>query len=144
MDDLNLPEKINKDVSAVSIPPLDGSNYGSWKKAMRILFMRLNVLPIIDSEVPPDANDLWYKCDRWVFSEIYFNCGKKEQESLSDTMSAREAWETLADVYQSSSLSNVFRLTTEFNSIKHIPGQPAPMQLQQIYVSSVKIYMIKR
>jgi len=55
MDDLNLPEKINKDVSAVLIPPLDGSNYGSWKKAMRILFMRLNVLPIIDSEVPPDA-----------------------------------------------------------------------------------------
>jgi len=118
MDALILPEKIHKDVSTMSIPPLDGTNYGSWKKAMRILFMRLNVLPIIDSEEPPDANALWYKCDRWVFSEIYFNCGKKEQESLPDTMSAREAWETLADVYQSSSLSNVF------NSIKHIPGQP--------------------
>jgi len=125
MDDLNLPEKINRDVSTTSIPPLDGTNYGIWKKAMRILFMRLNLLPIIDSEVPLDANALWDKCDRWVFSEIYFNCGKKEQQSLSDTMSAREAWDTLADVYQSSSLSNIFRLTTEFHSLKQIPGQPA-------------------
>ena len=91
MDDLNLPEKMHKDVPTMSIPPLDGTNYGSWKGAMRILFMRLNILPIIDSEEPPDPNALWYKCDRWVFSEIYFNCGKKEKESLSDTMSAREA-----------------------------------------------------
>jgi len=34
MDALNLPEKIHKDLSTMSIPPLDGINYGSWKKAM--------------------------------------------------------------------------------------------------------------
>lgn len=92
---------------------------------MRILFMRLTVLPLIDSDEPPDANALWYKYDRWVFSEIYFNCGKTEQQSLSDTMTAKEAWETLADVYNSASLSNIFRLTAEFNSIKHLPAQSA-------------------
>jgi len=102
---------------------------------MRILFIRLNVLPKIDSEEPPDTNALWYKCEHWVFSGIYFNCGKKEQEY---TMSAREAWETLADVYQSSSLSNVFRLTTEFNSIKHV-GQPALEFINAVFAAAMDL-----
>jgi len=94
------------------------------------------MLLIIDSEEPPDPNALWYKRDRRVFSEIYFNCGKKEQESLSDTMSAREAWETLTGVYQSSSLSNIFRLTTEFNSIKYAPGQPALEFINAVFAAA--------
>jgi len=106
---------------------------------MRILFMRLHILPIIDSEEPLDANALWYKCDHWIFSEIYFNCGKKEQESLSDTISAREAWETLADVYQSSPLSIIFRLTTEFHSIKHIPRQPAPEFINTVLAAATNL-----
>jgi len=56
MEDIDLPTKLDHSQSA-SIPPLDGSNYGSWKKAMRVLFMRNRLLDLLDSEVPanPDA-----------------------------------------------------------------------------------------
>ena len=70
MEGLDLPEKIHKDVSATFIVPLDSSNYGSWKKAVRILFMCLNVLPLIDSDKPIDADVLWYKCDRCVIRDL--------------------------------------------------------------------------
>jgi len=45
----------------------------------------------------------------------------------------------LADVYQSSSLSNVFRLTTEFNSIKHIPGQPALESINAVIAAATDL-----
>ena len=54
-----------------------------------------------------------------VLSEIYF---KKEQQSLLDMMTVREAWEALVNVYHSASLGNIFRLANAFNSIKHLPG----------------------
>lgn len=89
MDDLSLPEKIVRGTH--TIKPLDGTNYGNWKKSMRILLMGVGVLDIIDSDKPRDADGQWLRCDRWVFTEIYFSCGPDQQQSLSDTMTAKEA-----------------------------------------------------
>lgn len=86
--------------------------------------MGVGVLDIIDADKPHDADANWHRCDRWVFTEIYFSCGPNQQESLSDTMTAREAWDTLAAQYQSTSLGNIFRLTTVFGSLKHNPNEP--------------------
>ena len=53
------------------------------------------------------------------------SCGPDQQLCLDESMSAYDAWASLADLYQSSTLGNVFRLTAEFNAMKQQPGQPA-------------------
>ena len=40
-------------------------------------------------------------------------------------MSAKHSWDTLANLFQSSSLVNIFRLAMEFNALKQRPYQPA-------------------
>jgi len=87
---------------------------------MMILFLKVGILPLIDDARPPDADAKWDKCDQWTFSEIFFSCGVKQQLCLDETMSARQGWEALADLYQSASLGNIFRLTVEFNDIKQL------------------------
>ena len=126
-----LPQTFEK--GSISVPTLDGSNYSIWRRAMRVLFMKVGVLPLIeaDTPVPPDA--LWIRCDRWTFSEIFFSCGAEQQLSLDETMTARQAWDTLAELYQSASLGNIFRLTLEFNSLKQSPGQPAIQFINSVW-----------
>jgi len=62
MEDIDLSTKLDHSQSA-SIPPLDGSNYGSWKKAMRVLFMRNHLLNLLDSEVPANPDALWRRAN---------------------------------------------------------------------------------
>ena len=121
--DFDLPAKFDRGTSVV--PVLDGTNYAVWKRALRILFMKIGILPVIDHERPADAGARWDRCDRWAFSEIFFSCPPEQQLFLEESMTAHESWVTLADLYQSSSLGNVFRLTSEFNSLRQLPGQPA-------------------
>lgn len=40
-------------------------------------------------------------------------------------MSAKHSWDTLANLFQSPSLGNIFRLAMEFNALKQHPDQPA-------------------
>lgn len=67
---------------------LDNSNYTSWRKNMRILFMRMSLLDLIDHARPPDATPAWDTANKWAFSEIYFRCWPDIQASLSDTMTS--------------------------------------------------------
>jgi len=110
MEDIDLPTKLDHSQSA-SIPPLDGSNYGSWKKSMRVLFMRNRLLDLLDSEVSANPDVLWRRANGWAFSEIFFRVSPDIQCNLSDTMSAREAWLTLENLYLGSSLENMFMLS---------------------------------
>jgi len=109
MDDIDLPMKLDNSQSA-GISPLDGSNYASWKKAMRVLFMRNRLLDLLDSEVPANPDALWRRANGWAFAEIFFRVSPDIQCNLSDTMSAREAWLTLENLYLGSSLENLFML----------------------------------
>ena len=82
--------------------------------------MRMCLLDLIDYERSPDATAAWDKADKWAFSEIYFRCKTETQASLTDIMTARQAWLTLENLFQSSSTANIFQLTMTFNR----PGQP--------------------
>lgn len=49
----------------------------------------------------------------------------EQQLCLDENMTARQAWDSLAELYQSASLGNVFRLTGEFNAMKQRLNQQA-------------------
>lgn len=73
---------------------------------------------------PDDADASWENADKWAFPEIYFRCKPETQASLTDNMSAKQAWTTLEELFQSSSSANIFQLTLTFNSLHQQLGQP--------------------
>ena len=84
---------------------------------MRILLMRMSLLDLVDHDRPPNASLAWITADKWAFSEIYFRCKPEVQTSLSDDMSAYQAWTLLEEVYHSATSANIFQLTIAFKSL---------------------------
>ena len=75
--------------------------------------------------MPANATAAWHRADGWAFSEIYFRCTPELQLSLSDTMTALEAWTLLHDLYQNASIANLLYLNTRFNCLHQKVGQTA-------------------
>ena len=91
---------------------------------MWILFIRMSLLDLFDHVRPADTTPAWETANKFAFSEIYFHCRPNIQASLSDTITARQAWTSLEDVFQSSSTANIFQLTLAFNALHQGVGQP--------------------
>jgi len=83
MDDIDLPTKLEGSQSA-SIPP------PSWKKAMRVLFMRNRVLDLLDSEEPADPDAVWRRANGWAFSEIFFRVSPEIQYNITELYQERD------------------------------------------------------
>ena len=113
-------------------PSLDGSNYATWKKNMRILLTRMGLLQFIQEGRPDDADHTWTRADGWAFSEIYFRCTSDLQLCLDDSeMAAYDAWALFADLYQSATIPNLLDLNTRFAALQQRPGQPAVQFINQ-------------
>ena len=98
---------------------------------------------MIEIDRPVDADELWAKCDRCAFSEIFFSCSPEQQLNLEEVMSAKHSWDTLASLFQSLSLSNIFRLTIEFNALKQRPDQPAMQFMTCVCTAAADLRSLK-
>ena len=134
MDDHDLPDKLPSDKPDIIL--LDASNYVPWRKAIRIFFNSKSLLPLVDNDPPVDADAKWHRLDRWCFSVLYFACSKEAQDNLEDTMSTRQAWSTLADLYHSATLGNIFRLSISFNALTQKPDQSALSFINQVVAAA--------
>ena len=123
MESWSIPRKLIRE--STTFPLLNGSNYTSWKKNMRILLTRIGLIQFINEDAPEDPDHSWTRADGWAFSEIYFRCTPDQQLCLTDTMTAREAWSLFEDLYQSATIPNLLDLHTRFASLHQRPGQPA-------------------
>lgn len=100
MDGWDIPTKLHREPTP--FPLLDGSNYTHWKKNMSILLHRVGLARLIQEDKPdepPLLSEAWFRADGWAFPEIYFRCTPDLQLSLSDTMTAYDAWQLLQDLY---------------------------------------------
>ena len=136
MNNLVIPDTLHRESLVFDL--LDNTNYASWRKNMRILFMRMSLLDL-DHPRPPDATPAWDTVNKWAFSQIYFRCRPDIQASLSDTMPARLAWTSLEDVFQSSSTANIFQLTLAFNSLYQQVGQPVLMFINDVVADATDL-----
>lgn len=113
MEGLDFPKSLLRE--SLTFDLLETGNYPTWRKNMRILLMRMSLLDLIDHDKPPDGDIRWDKADKWAFSEIYFRCKLGTQTSLTDDMTARQAWTRLEVVFHSASTANIFQLTTRIS-----------------------------
>ena len=124
MDEWSIPRKLSRESTV--FPSLDGTNYTTWKKNMRILLTRMGLLQFIQEGRPEDADHTWTRADTWAFSEIYFRCASDLHLSLDDSeMTAYDAWTLFADLYQSATVPNLLDLNTHFAALQQRRGQPA-------------------
>ena len=65
MNNLVIPDTLHRESLVFDL--LDNSNYASWRKNMRILFMRMSLLDLIDHVRPPDATPAWETANKWAF-----------------------------------------------------------------------------
>ena len=85
----------------------------------------MGLLQFIQDEKPDDADHTWSRADGWAFSEIYFRCSSKQQLSLTNSITALEAWNLLQELYQNSSMANLLNLNNRFASLRQKVGQSA-------------------
>ena len=104
--------------------------------------MRMSLLDPIDHDRPRNATTAWVTADKWAFSEIYFRCKPGVQHSLSDNMTARQAWTLLEDVYHSASSANIFRLTIAFNSLRQKPEQPILSFINDVIAAATDLKLL--
>lgn len=57
-------------------------------------------------------------------------------------MTAREAWDTLALLYPLTSLGNIFRLSIEFNTLKHKPKKSAINFINSVTAAATKLQFL--
>ena len=68
LEDLEIPKSLHRETLVFDL--LDNTNYGIWRKIMRILLMRMCLVDLVDYDRPDDADASWEKADKWVFSDI--------------------------------------------------------------------------
>ena len=76
-------------------------------------------------EVPPKKEqdtEAYNKRKKKAYALIGLNLGDKQAEEIRHTKMAKEAWDTLMKLNESSTMANVLRLKREFLTTKMKPG----------------------
>ena len=100
----------------------------------------MRLLQFIQEEKLDEADDAWDRADGWAFSEIYFRCTTEQQLSLTDSMTAYEAWTLLQELYQNESITNLLELNTRFSWVAQKPMQSAFQFITEVISLANEIY----
>lgn len=100
----------------------DGSNFGSWQKAITIALSAKNKLGLINGKVvkpPSDHNsfDQWQRCNDMVTSWILNVLSSDIAESVLYSSSAQEIWKDLIDRFGQSNGAKLYQLQKEISDL---------------------------
>ena len=100
-------------------------NFPFWKWRMEILLDDKGLLKIVNGEeVAPKKEDTkaYNKREKKAYALIGLNLGDRQAEEIRHTKTAKEAWDTLMKLNESSTMANVLRLKREFLTTKNEAG----------------------
>jgi len=101
---------------------LNGRNYGTWKKSMKIALIAKNKLGfVLGTTSEPAANSplqsQWNRCDKMVISWILHAVEKKISDSILFSVSSRQIWLDLEQRFGQSDGTKFFQLKKDLYSI---------------------------
>ncbi|XP_028768107.1 uncharacterized protein LOC114725722 [Neltuma alba] len=104
-------------------PPLDGSNYHSWSRAMRMALLSKNKIKFADGTIPPPSvNDpmfpAWERCNNLVQGWIIKSLSPTIARSILWFDRASEIWSDLRSRYSQSDIFRIAELQEEIYSLK--------------------------
>lgn len=100
----------------------DGSNFGSWKKAITIALSAKNKLGFVNGKVTkPSTNhinfDLWQRCNDMVMPWILNVLSSDIAESVLYSSTAEEVWKDLNDRFSQSNGAKLYQLQKEISDL---------------------------
>ena len=115
------------------IEKFTGDNFPLWKWRMEILLDDKGLLKIVNGEevAPKKEQDTetYNKREKKAYALIGINLGDRQVEEIRHTKTAKEAWDTLMKLNESSTMANVLRLKREFLTTKMKPGDKVQLQV---------------
>ncbi|XP_019425115.1 PREDICTED: uncharacterized protein LOC109333993 [Lupinus angustifolius] len=110
----------NENPALVMVTPLlNGKNYHSWARAMRMGIESKNKVMFLDGNLPQPAPDdilyaPWKRCNNLVLSWIQHSTEESIAKSILWIDSAAEAWKDLQDRFSQGDIFRIAELQEEF------------------------------
>lgn len=108
----------NRVANKRNIQPFNGERYGVWKFRVKSLLTELNIIKVIESEIPCDPSDEWHKNNNTAKSVIIDYLGDSFLGFAKGPTSAREIFQKLDEIYERKSLATQLALRKRLLTLK--------------------------
>lgn len=104
-------------------PPLDGSNYHSWARGMKMALLSKNKMKFVDGSLPPPLStdklfSAWERCNNLVQGWLTKSLSPSIAKSILWFDSAAEIWSDLKSRYAQADIFRIADLQEEIYSLK--------------------------
>ncbi|KAM1571228.1 hypothetical protein ACFX10_036145 [Malus domestica] len=104
--------------------PLNGDNYSTWSRAMKISLSAKNKLGFVDGtvtqpfvKIKPDDHALWQRCNDMIITWIINSIDLDIANSILYMTDAHAIWEELRERYCQSNAPRIFQLQRDIASL---------------------------
>lgn len=101
-----------------NIQPFTGDRYTVWKFRVQLLLAELDVLTVVDNDLPEEISDEWLKKDAIATSTIVEYLSDSFLGFAKDNATARDIYDNLSAIYERRSLANQLALRKKLLSLK--------------------------
>jgi len=122
-------------------PKLNHSNWFTWIKKMKMVFLAAGLDGIVSGSAPSDKTqkDRWDHLNALMLPYLYMAIEEDFQYLVEDEDSASSAWTKLKDHFQCSTLGARMVARKEFYDITHDPNRPISHYVQSVLAAKSKL-----
>ncbi|XP_019414617.1 PREDICTED: uncharacterized protein LOC109326386 [Lupinus angustifolius] len=104
-------------------PPLDGSNYHTWSRAMKRALLSKNKFKFVNGSIKPPSEvdpeyDTWERCNTMILSWFTRSMTKQIGQSTIYIDNAQELWEDLKERFSKGNYFRISNVLQELHSIR--------------------------
>jgi len=122
-------------------PKLNDSNWFTWIKKMKMVFLAAGLDGIVSGSVPSERaqKDRWDKLNKLMLPHLYMAIEEDFQYLVEDEDTASAGWAKLKDHFQRSTLGARMVARKEFYDITHDPNRPISQYVQSVLAAKSKL-----
>lgn len=98
---------------------LNGKNFHKWKRDMTLYLRSANLWAVVTENVDAAERDArWTRKNDKALNDIHNACDADQQDLIMELEMAKDAWDKLKEIYETSDAPSIQRLYNEFNNIR--------------------------
>jgi hypothetical protein len=127
-----------------SNPKLNDSNWFTWIKKMKMVFLAAGLDGIVSGSVPSEKaqKDKWDKLDVLMLPHLYMAIEEDFQYLVEDEDTSSAGWAKLKEHFQRSTLGARMVARKEFYDITHDPNHPISQYIQSVLAAKSKLVLL--
>lgn len=134
-----IPSAITSMITA--IPKLDDSNWFTWIKKMKMIFLAAGLEGIISGSPPTDTDQRtrWDTLNRQMLAYLYIAISDDFQYLVEDETTASDGWIKLQEYFQRSTFGARMMARREFYEITHDSSRPLSQYIHSVTAAKKKL-----